>query len=232
MNNEPFHVMSQEWRYFSRQKSLIHTLHLAQLPADRPGNTVLIDSTAPQSDPYGRPWKQPPIVLPPGGGGGTVTIYKTIKSPCFGCVSWDKQILAQRNMDISMSPWDDNLMQITMIPHEQGRFYCGIFGQSDVHGNPYNYQGPAGNGSIGLTIRKTPPIPSNDVVGAGTAIYMAGVFDPTHWRSTFYITSVISTAASGITMVAKDQPVVGTGNRIGAAALGHISMWMFKISER
>lgn len=40
-----FHVSSQEWRYYSREKSLIHTLHLAQLPPSRVGDTVLIAST-------------------------------------------------------------------------------------------------------------------------------------------------------------------------------------------
>ena len=37
-----FHVASQEWRYFSREKSIVHTLHLAQLATGTPGEWVTI----------------------------------------------------------------------------------------------------------------------------------------------------------------------------------------------
>lgn len=42
-----FHTTSQEWRYFSREKALIHTLHLAQLPSGTSGDTVTIGAVPP-----------------------------------------------------------------------------------------------------------------------------------------------------------------------------------------
>ncbi len=42
-----FHVTAQEWRYYSREKSLIHTLHLAQLPSGTVGNSVFILAVPP-----------------------------------------------------------------------------------------------------------------------------------------------------------------------------------------
>lgn len=37
-----FHVQSQEWRYFSREKSIVHTAHLSQLPVFSTGQTITI----------------------------------------------------------------------------------------------------------------------------------------------------------------------------------------------
>ncbi len=48
-----FHTTAQEWRYYSREKSLIHTAHFAQLPTGIPGDPVFIP------------------VVPPTGTGGT-----------------------------------------------------------------------------------------------------------------------------------------------------------------
>lgn len=42
-----FHPMAQEWRYYSREKSLIHTLHLAELPATINGQSIIIAPTVP-----------------------------------------------------------------------------------------------------------------------------------------------------------------------------------------
>lgn len=42
-----FHTISQEWRYYSREKSLIHTLHLGQLPTGIAGDPVFIPSVPP-----------------------------------------------------------------------------------------------------------------------------------------------------------------------------------------
>lgn len=47
MNNEPFHAIGQEWRYFSREKAIIHTLHLAQLPSYVTGSSVFITPVPP-----------------------------------------------------------------------------------------------------------------------------------------------------------------------------------------
>lgn len=66
-----FHVMAQEWRYYSREKSLIHTLHLSELVTTHPGDTIEIASTAPTGNN-----KVPPITFPPlpGVTGGGFTI--------------------------------------------------------------------------------------------------------------------------------------------------------------
>lgn len=37
-----FHVMSQEWRYFSREKAIVHTAHMAELAPFTTGQTVTI----------------------------------------------------------------------------------------------------------------------------------------------------------------------------------------------
>lgn len=42
-----FHPMAQEWRYYSREKSLIHTLHLAELPTTINGQSIIIAPTVP-----------------------------------------------------------------------------------------------------------------------------------------------------------------------------------------
>lgn len=47
MNSGTFHLTSQEWYYSSREKMVGHTVHLAQLPDDRAGQGIFIDSTPP-----------------------------------------------------------------------------------------------------------------------------------------------------------------------------------------
>ncbi len=42
-----FHPMAQEWRYYSREKALIHTLHLAQLVTKKTGDPVFITPVPP-----------------------------------------------------------------------------------------------------------------------------------------------------------------------------------------
>lgn len=79
MNNEPFHVLSQDWRYFPRQKELIATLHLGQLPEARSGDTVLILPTPATGTSNLHGYGVPPITLPP------ISPYKGI--------DWKKSIL-------------------------------------------------------------------------------------------------------------------------------------------
>lgn len=65
MNSEPFHVMSQEWRYFSRQKALVHTLHLGQLPESRSGDSVFINVAPPTgTGQIGSKFNVPPLTIP------------------------------------------------------------------------------------------------------------------------------------------------------------------------
>lgn len=42
-----FHPISQQWRYFSREKAIVHTLHLAQIPPYVTGQTVTIPIVPP-----------------------------------------------------------------------------------------------------------------------------------------------------------------------------------------
>lgn len=79
MNNEPFHILSQDWRYFPRQKELIATLHLGQLPEARSGDTVLILPTPATGTSTLRGYGVPPITLPP------INPYKGI--------DWTKSVL-------------------------------------------------------------------------------------------------------------------------------------------
>ena len=64
-----FHPSAQEWRYFSREKALIHTLHLGQLPASTPGNSVFIQAVPPSGTHSGRNINVPSIT--PWGGGNS-----------------------------------------------------------------------------------------------------------------------------------------------------------------
>lgn len=231
MNNEPFHIMAQDWRYQSRSKSLITTLHVGQLPSDVTGETILIDPVAPPAmPPKPRGYGVPPIVLPPApGGGGTINVTVNVKCTCFGCVSWDKQILAQRNMDISMSPWDDTVMTITMIPHEQGRFMYGLFGQSAV----LDFSKFPSTGISVQLLRGTgnPLLTQNQVDSASNAITMGGIIDATHWNSGHYITAISPVSLMGYVQSGKDAPLIGRAVG-GIQAEARFSMWLFKIGEQ
>lgn len=232
MNQEPFHVMSQDWRYFSRQKSLITTVHLGQLVNGSEADTVLIKPTSPvDDDDTGGHYSVPPLILPPtgkGGGGFTLVYNQLIGSSCFGCVAWDKTILAQRNMDISISPWDDNLIEITMTPKESGWYLAHIEVVSDVRGDPYNYQGPSGNG--GVTAGLTRSRASSDVLTALNSVRMEGVFDATHWRPAMFIKSIVTGRATGMVVVGAGQPMIAY-TVPGDITTASLSMWMFKVAE-
>lgn len=47
MNSGTFHTMAQQWRYFSRERSLIQTLHVGELPVFNTGQTVTITPVPP-----------------------------------------------------------------------------------------------------------------------------------------------------------------------------------------
>lgn len=86
-----FHVMSQQWRYFSREKSIVHTLHVAQLAPSLGGDTVIIGNTAAAaaSKGNGLSFSQPGIQVPPVGMASTVLFNPTTlyNSPCRGFFS-------------------------------------------------------------------------------------------------------------------------------------------------
>lgn len=60
-----FHPMAQEWRYYSREKSLIHTLHVAELPTTITGQSIIISPTVPTGTTGGsNGFNVGPITLP------------------------------------------------------------------------------------------------------------------------------------------------------------------------
>lgn len=58
-----FHPAGQEWRYYSREKALIHTLHLAQIPTPRNGESVFI-TPVPPTGTAGSNFSVPPLSFP------------------------------------------------------------------------------------------------------------------------------------------------------------------------
>lgn len=77
MNSGTFHVMGQSWRYYSRERAIINSISLAQLPSGTAGDQVTIP------------------VVPPTGTGVNFSVPKptlpTI-SPYRGNVTWSKVI--------------------------------------------------------------------------------------------------------------------------------------------
>lgn len=237
MNSGTFHVMSQEWRYFSREKSIIHTLHLGQLPPSGTGATILIDSTSPtmQGGKVGG-FSVPSLNLPAGPGGGTInfTVSKNVLSQCFGSF-YNKTILSQKNMDIVVGRWDTDTQQIIMTPHQSGWFFVHIDGNSDIRGVPMTYQGATVDvgtvqSTILISVRKN-SILGSVIAQAGMAMYMGGVFDPTHWRADMYVTSQIPAYAIGIGVVAKGQPICFSGRYMGDPTQSSLSGYMYCFSD-
>lgn len=64
MNSGTFHLTSQEWYYSPREKMVGHTVHLAQLPDDRVGQGVFIDSTPPTGTDGNNFSNVPPFAVP------------------------------------------------------------------------------------------------------------------------------------------------------------------------
>lgn len=146
-----FHPIAQEWRYYSREKSLIHTLHLAQLSSGVPGNTVEIAKTPNFNNGGLGSFSVPPLQLP---GPPTInnTVYNTylqsIGSICYGCVSDTKVITAQKNCGISIDSWSSTLLQVTFNPVYSGRYLVHVHGQSDQRNS--TYQGPNADGAMNI----------------------------------------------------------------------------------
>lgn len=225
MNNEPFHVMAQEWRYFSREKAILHTLHLAQLPVSNGGSTVLIKPTPPTENTGGGTGLNFPMQVPPGsfGGAGNVITNTSFQSDCFGAVAYDGTITAQSKMGITVGPMGSADMRITMTPSTPGWFVVHLEGQSDLH--TYGYEGPAGDGKITVEIYNG---------GGGTPVaksiwqlFMDGGAGWTPVHPSFYVDSIAKTSCDALIYVT--GPVLGVGTNIGSPP-GFISMWMFKIS--
>lgn len=214
--------MSQEWRYFSRQKSLVHTLHLAQLADGYPGDTVLIANTAPEKNVFGGGWAFPPMQVPGGmfGGDGSMVTNTNMTTDCYGSVAYDGAIIAQNKMTISVGPTGDTEKIITFIPAESGFFLVHVEGQSELHtlGN----QGVANDGKI------TAQIFLNGVGGSPVAyndyqVLMSGA----DWNGLQYLDSILRVTCE--TIVYAGGPIIGRGLNMGSS--GWLSMWAMKIAE-
>jgi hypothetical protein len=124
-----FHVMSQEWRYYSREKSLFHTLHVGQLPSGTAGDTIEIAATSPANPNNGSSSNNFSVPTIPGIGGVTttnnVTITANTLSDCFASVGPGQTILTNKNCIIQYGVWSSTLKEIYITPQKGGWFMLG-----------------------------------------------------------------------------------------------------------
>lgn len=224
MNNEPFHVLSQEYRYSSERKSILQTLRLAQLKngVDGDGVAVPIDPSSTDNGLGG--FSVPPLQLP-GAPFISATIYNTYNqvfgSRCYGCVAYDQSITAQKQMGISIDSWSSTIMQVTFSPAEPGIYYIHVEAQTDQR--DYSYQGPASDGACLCQIYTD----GGPLAAQGNdAIFMNGP-----WDASMYIQSVMHSNAEVIKSV--NGSIVCKGINLGDPAgtpAAHISCFAFKIN--
>lgn len=221
MNSGTFHVMAQEWRYYSREKSLIHTLHLSQLVTPKPGDTVLILPVPPAGRLQSR--GIPPLPVPPQpyyGGGGNIITNVSMVSDCYGFVNWMGQIVTQSKMSITVDWGGDTII---MSPQDPGYFVVHVEGQTDVR--TLGYQGPSSDGAGTVQILEG----SNIIAQTTRKIFMGGA----GWNVNQYIDSYLSFAAEALV---PNATYTGKGIGLGTHSLGSpssafISMWMFKVGN-
>lgn len=245
-----FHISSQEWRYFSREKAIIHTAHLAQLPSGTSGETVLIDSTSPSSS-NNNNFSVPPVSIPSFPGISVienVTFSRTTLPDVFASIGQNKTILAQKNCIIQFAGWSAQLMQFYVTPNQSGRYFFYIEAQGDPRDAAY--QGPidptlspqpAYASYISCGVQKIPTgFSSNTIVGAGGSqqITMQGFFAPwgsppqPYWSTTTYnLATQLTTRGWGIDIVSKNQTCVFSGNFLGNAPDAQLTGYMFKIAD-
>lgn len=218
MNSGTFHVLAQEWRYYSREKSLIHTLHVAELPpTPKFGDTVDIASTPAVTNGSIGGGGIPPMQLP-GAPWFSSTINQitntSLVSDCYGSVNWQGTIEAQRNMGILIAP-----NQIIMIPEQSGYYVVHFEAQSDLH--TLGYQGPAGDGEVSINISRGNTQIADDV----WRIKMEG-----GWDGTQYVNSILHPACEALTPCTGDQ-LKGIAFNIGSIPPAYVSMWAMKVGD-
>lgn len=240
MNSGTFHVISQQWRYFSREKSIIHTLHLGELDASHRGQTVIIDSTPPINNPNDGNFSVPPLTLPPtvGGGIGNVTFTNTVLSTCFGAVGVNQEILGLKNMIIQLSRWDAQEMRFLMTPQESGLFFLYIELQSDERDPSVGYFGPISPTTGGQTQNITGhigPPGLSAIVTAKSAIIQQGPMDggtlPLHWGPGLYIKTTHVARAYGFAYIGAGRALEWVGNQLGNAPSAYASGYMLKLAD-
>lgn len=221
MRDEPFHVTSQEWRYYSRQRAISNTLHLAQLPSGLLVPGVAVPVIQPKDIP--KHHGQPPLEFPLPGG-TNVTIFNTynqfVSSTVYGCVGTTQAILAQRNCGIAINSWTNTLIQVTMTPNVAGKFLIHLECQTDLR--TLGYQGPDSLGAcVGSVI----------VDGVGTSSSnMQVLMQGASWDGNLYVEHVGHSSTTFIAPVAGSVVFQGTNLGDPAAAVpAHISCFVMKI---
>lgn len=217
-----FHVNSQEWRYFSREKSIVHTAHLAQLPQGNPGDTVLIASTAPTQN-QGSRGNHNPMPTPIGPYFQT-NIFNVSNTSfiidSYGCVNWQGTILAQKNMGISVGPLNGALAYVDMVPEESGFYVVHVEVSGDYH--TFGYQGVGNDGKVTAQIA----IGSTIVAQSSQKIFMNGPsWDAVH----NYINSIPRAITECLLPASAFR---GIGLNIGDTTQGaRFAMWAFKVAD-
>lgn len=235
MNSGTFHISSQEWRYFSREKAIIHTTHLAQLPSGTPGDTILIDSTAPASS-NNNNFSVPPVSIPSFPGINVVENLKFSRNTLpdvFGSVGMNKTVLAQKNCIIQFSTWAPSLMQFYITPNAAGWYLLHVQAQSDARNA--SYLGPTSSQSISCSIDRMPVgLQSTQIAGNSQAIQMIGIFGtgPNQWStSTYSIDNQLMCHGQAIFIIPKNNTVVFTGQLLGNAPDAQLTGYLFKIAD-
>lgn len=233
-----FHISSQEWRYFSREKSIIHTAHMAQLPTGTPGDTVLIGNTAPAST-NNNNFSVPPISLPSFPGINVtenVTFSRTTLPDVFGSVGLNKTILAVKNCVIQFAGWDINSRQFYITPNQAGRYFFHIEVQSD--NRDAGYLGPPFQGVNQFIMASIDRMPvgftSTQIIQYVQEIAMSGRFVPPapYWsNATYSLDNQMRVSADAIAIVPKNNTVVWTGSYLGNAPDAQVCGYMFKIQD-
>lgn len=230
-----FHASSQQWRYFSREKAIVHTLHLSQLPSGTSGDTILIASTAPPAS-NNNNFSEPKINMPPSstfGGGATLNLQfsRNTLSRVFGSVGRDKTILAQKNMTIQFAGWSPQWREFYMIPGEAGWYMIYVEVAGDFR--DINYQGPPnpyGN-PLAMVLCNVAFSPSVVPINSNGGSAMIGFFDATHWSTNMYISYQNGARGHAICVVDKGQVIRFQGVDLGNAPDAQLTGYMFKIAE-
>lgn len=214
-----FHVMAQEWRYYAREKSLIHTLHLGELTSSQRGDTVLIAPVPPINQKGGNGYKFPALPLPGNpylGANAKLVTNDSVIVTCFGGTNHLGQIIAQSKMSITVTP-----TIITMVPQEPGYFVVHAEAQGDLR--TLHYYGPSADGSMLVELFK-------DSIG-GTPIAKS------NWRmqlindrSGAYLNMVPHTSCETLVMCSGDA-LIAYGPNLGTQPPAYLSMWAYKVAD-
>lgn len=223
MKDEPFHVSGQEWRYYSRQKSLSNTLHLSQLPTGTlpPGESIPVLQPPDISQKYG----QTPLQFP-SGIGTSVKVFNTynqfVASDAYGCVGTEQDILARKNVTIEIDGWTSALMQVTMTC-PPGTYLIHLECQTDLR--TLGYQGPNNDGHCDGNVA----IDGTLTQSCSMTVLMVGA----SWGADLYMDSVGHSSTTFIADVAGGT-VVFQGVNLGdpaAAIPACISCFILKIDK-